>query len=932
MSATKRTVFLPLFCFAGAALAGCRDDGNGGTGTSLPVEVAGADAVAGPGDGDDVFVVRFTGSVEPSSATDAASYEIECPIGDSLDLAESVSSFDAATGEATFTLVGDVHLPVGSDFRVRAFGVRSRGGCAIDPALAEAGGVVGGRGAGPFLSTAVPAEGGTQGGYTIVLRGGGFTSSGDTAVTIGGSAAADVTVTSGSSLTARVPRGLAGGADVTVSNSNGTVSSTGLFRYVPRFPSYRASLVHYTGNIPYGVATGDFDRDGVLDLAVTSLDDDEVTILRGRGNGDFDPGRFAPSNAGPSRIRIADFNGDGIPDMATTGTFDDSVAIFLGRGDLTFDGPALHSVGDWPEGLDVGDLDGDGNLDVAAGSRDDKNVTLLFGDGAGGFPAAWTSPLVARTPIDVVIADVDGDGDLDVATANDHRLGTVSFLVSGGGRAFVLADNALSAGSGCSAIDAADADGDGLVDLAVANSDSDDVSFFRGAGGGAFDPEVRLAAGREPTDAGFADADGDGILDLFSTVRREDRIVLWYGSPDSGFSPPVRHDVDHEPKGAVFGDLTGDGVPDLVTVNTFANTVSVLLGEESGRFMDKAAFPADQSALAGPSGAALADVDRDGIEDLVLLARSSANVGVFRGNGTGGFVEPGTLLPAGGDPSDVACADLDGDGDLDIVVADPAGARFLAWLGDGAGGSSGPVESTVGFAPFSFRLGDLDSDGLPDVLATLQASNDLGLAFATGTGSFDQDRTLASADGVPLDIALSDLDGDGALDAVVGERSFLTGRFSFYFGTGQGDLILVRTLAVEPPPFRFALVDVTRDGRPDLVTVGRIGFDNYVTTYVASGLLNFQPGRAYVTGEYPFGVVAIDTNRDGNLDFAVANREAGNLTLFNGDSTGVLGFVCHQLTGKAPVEILVGDFDQNGAPDLLTVDEGGGVTIFLNRS
>jgi len=914
-------------------VAGC-SGGGGGSSSALPIVVTGATAEAIGGAGDDVIRVVFTGDLDAASATDAANYELECPAGDALDLGTSIATLDAMTNEVTFTLVGDVNLAVGATFVVRATGVVNRRGTPIDPVEADATGVVAGTGATPTVTSADPPVGNTAGGYTLIVHGSGFTADADTAVTIGGQPAADVTVTSGSVLTATVPRGFAGSAEVRVANSNGTASGAGLFAYQPSFPAFRASLVQYTGNIPHAVAMGDFDGDGTNDLAITSLDDDEIAMMHGRGNGDFAPPVFVPAPGGPTRLRAADLNGDGILDMMSTLLFDDAVAVLLGHGDLTFDGPVFFPVAGRPEGLDVGDFDGDGSLDCAVACRDDKFVVLLFGDGAGGFPATFTSTRISRTPTDVVMADVDADGDLDVASANDNSAGSVSFLRNDGGRTVTLVDNVLLAGAGCTAIAAADYDGDGVTDIAVANGDSDDVSLFRGAGGGIYDPERRLTAGDEPTDVGFTDANGDGQIDLFSTMRRDDQILIWmFGTGPSIVEPPLRHDVDHEPKGAVFGDVTNDGIADMVTVNTFANTVSVFLGEPDGSYMDKIAFPADRALVDNPIAAALRDFDGDGIEDLALLARGTAELFVFRGDGAGSFVEPGTVLAVGGDPTDVACADLDGDGDPDLLVADPLGSRFVAFLGDGAGGFGAAVPSPVGYSPFAFRIADFDEDGLPDVVTTLQASSDIGVAFGAGGGVLDQDRTLASAGGVPLDIAIGDFDADGHRDVVVGERIFLTGQFSFFFGTGAGDLILARTMPVDPPPFRFTYVDITKDGNPDLVTTGRSGVQNWVTTYVASGFLNFLPGNAYLTGEYPFGAVAVDYNRDGNLDIAAANHEAGTVTLFNGDSTGVLGFLEHMLSAKAPARIYVGDFDRNGAPDLLTVDElGDGVTIFLNRS
>ncbi len=176
---------------------------------------------------------------------------------------------------------------------------------------------------------------------------------------------------------------------------------------------------------PEGIVAMDFNGDGKLDLAVTSSNTNTptnylVTILRGKADGTFTVGNSYPTGNDDFSIAAGDFNGDGIPDLAIANYFDDTVTILLGNGDGSFTvatgGPV--ATGSGPFAILVGDFNNDGKLDLATADYTVDTVTILLGNGDGTFTAASVAPTAGGGPDGMVVGDFNGDGLLDLVTAN----------------------------------------------------------------------------------------------------------------------------------------------------------------------------------------------------------------------------------------------------------------------------------------------------------------------------------------------------------------------------------------------------------------------------------------------------------------------------------------------------------------------------------
>ena len=337
----------------------------------------------------------------------------------------------------------------------------------------------------------------------------------------------------------------------------------------------------------------------------------------------------------PWSVAVGDFNGDGKPDLAAAAA--DGVWILVGRGDGTFQ-PALN-YGGKAFSIVAGDFNGDGKLDLAVAPFDyyafpQDSVSILLGNGDGTFKPASNSR-AGSLPYALAVGDFNGDGRLDLAVANygsyDWATGSytnrnASMLLGNGDGTFQPAINYSVGEARLTSVAVADLNGDGKLDLAVANQNANSVSILLGNGDGTFKPAVNYGAGTIPLAVSVGDFNADGKQDL---------ALASFGSWDR-----------------ISASYTNSGV-------------WVLLGEGDGTFQTAVNYGAGKQSEF--MAVAIGDFNGDGKLDLTVPGA------VLLGNGDGTFKPPVTY---GGGGVSVAAADFDGDGALDLAVAVSGGGIF----------------------------------------------------------------------------------------------------------------------------------------------------------------------------------------------------------------------------------------------------------------
>ncbi|WP_434722670.1 FG-GAP-like repeat-containing protein [Mesorhizobium sp. RIZ17] len=339
----------------------------------------------------------------------------------------------------------------------------------------------------------------------------------------------------------------------------------------------------------------------------------------------------------------------------------------------------------------------------------------------------------ALHPIEATLADVNGDGKLDLLTPDTGLYvgGQNVFVQLGNGDGTFGAPTSYATGTSPWSIAVGDLNGDGKVDLAVANADSNSVSILYGNGDGTFQTQNTVATGNYPTSVAIGDFNGDGKPDLAVADFNSFAVSVLLNDGNGSFSPQPGYAIGPYPYTLAAADLNGDGKTDLIVGNRDSN-VSVLLGNGDGTFQAPKTY---DPVSPGAASIAVADVNGDGVPDLIV---GGSQASVMLGNGDGTF---GTAVGYYGNGGGrVATADINGDGKLDIVL----GAQILLGNGDGtfqASSSFAGVGSVNGDA-----AADLNGDGRPDfVFANYNYNYDPNLStvtvFLNNTPPFTIDKT-----------------------------------------------------------------------------------------------------------------------------------------------------------------------------------------------
>jgi hypothetical protein len=341
-------------------------------------------------------------------------------------------------------------------------------------------------------------------------------------------------------------------------------------------------------NGPSGIAVGDFNGDGKLDLAVVNFGDWNIYVLLGNGDGTFQAARsvYVASGGGfPWYVVAADFNGDGRLDLAVSNYQDNSLSVLLGNGDGTFQAPQTTPVGTNPAKVAVGDFNGDGKPDLAVSSVANGTVSVLLGKGDGTFLPPLVTPAGAN-PWYFAVGDFNGDGKLDLAVAdygcpldcNSSPSNTVTVLLGNGDGTFLPGTN-LTVGNGPAGVAVGDFNGDGRLDLAVTNLNDNTLSVLLGNGDGTFQaPHTFADPGMtHPYFVAVGDFNRDGKLDLVVSNELNTTVSVLLGNGDGTFQAAQDFAVDNDPVYVTVNDFNGDGAPDLAVANLHALSISVLL-------------------------------------------------------------------------------------------------------------------------------------------------------------------------------------------------------------------------------------------------------------------------------------------------------------------------------------------------------------------
>lgn len=661
--------------------------------------------------------------------------------------------------------------------------------------------------------------------------------------------------------------------------SNGSAPNFGGFNTAPYFPTIQqASCIADPYNCGVNTElTADFDGDGKPDIAVLQ-NDGNLDILLNNGSGGFaPPAAYTNPNYSTASIFqgfVADVNKDGYPDIVAVDAGNGALIVYPNLKNGTFGSPTSTSllINGNLGSVALGDVNGDGYVDAVvvsySATRLGSTITVQTYLGSGGLTfqaptAALTqtvnlSPRIELGQSAVALGDLNGDGRADIAIEIWEYTSTGTIVVT---TALGNADGSFTA----------------------LNQNAPITVPFTGSIFGT--PFSSLTLGGVK----IADLNNDTHADLVADCN--DAVYAALGDGKGGFSSSVQS-ASFGGDEFELGDVNGDGIPDMVQNDGGMN---VWIGKGDGTFT----LPANGNTYVidggGFQGIALADFNGDGSVDIAQLSQDYKQVSLFAGNGKGSF-HGSLMLSSATDTvpnplnlSLATVADVQGKGYSSGIYLDYAQENLVTGVGDGQGNftwvNALPTSDLTTLAYIEPISADLNGDGKQDILL-VGATGTLSVAFSNGDGTFQAPKSL-NLPTLSCELgyaAAGDINGDGIPDIVVpypgdGICSSTVNVGSGYFvllGSGGGKFAAPVFTSYGNELYSATLGDLNKDGKLDLV---------------------LDDAPFYVTG-----------------DFAI------DLLPGNGDGTFSAGYTVN--SQNLVSQVLIGDYNQDGKPDLVLFSEG----------
>jgi hypothetical protein len=631
----------------------------------------------------------------------------------------------------------------------------------------------------------------------------------------------------------------------------------------------------------WSAAFGDFNEDGRADVVYQRSDSLQNALL-GRGNGVFERSkdRPLPANASldvPALIAADDVNGDGHLDLVFRGPYN-SASVAIGHGNGTFDAlltSPMTSSGTWY----YADIDGDGRKDFIDHDRGTVTLQRNTGDGKFAAPRTVVQPF-GNQSFEFAIGDFDGDGFADIYTAamaSDDGFHQRFWWNDGHGQFPAPSDLVtpdVFQPPTVRILDGYDFDGDGAADILLRDAKTAAITLMSGRDRKIavrpFDLPASLRAVGFWQLSGMADFDGDGRRDALF----RNGVVVW-GAPAGAPVEAAQFDLVTSSNtsgannyGATIADMNGDGVPDIVGSGG-GNGLFVVYGKRGSRQLGGGTVSSGGTLS---RQFAVGDINGDGLPDVVGEEYVNNAVTVHLADGRGGFAPRPVQRTDSIDINEarLALADLDGDGFADLAFGKPAQVAF----GDGAGAFAGNVKfddaraigagrtdatgrnaafiataANIEMVTFGGRAatrtpifplpagnvrifaGDIDGDGIVDLIVDTGSVTQI-VKKSAGGWAVDTQLQYGSRKRAVGAFATGDLDLDGRKDLVTCDDTGC----NVWMAAASGYLLAATPIQVDGALRGVAVVDVDRDGLPDVVTVGAGNFIDPVLAFVNRNL------------------------------------------------------------------------------------------------
>jgi hypothetical protein len=381
--------------------------------------------------------------------------------------------------------------------------------------------------------------------------------------------------------------------------------------------------------------------------------------------------------------------------------------------------------------------------------------------------------------------------------------------------------------------------------------------------------------------------------------------------------------LGHSPYRTAVADIDGDGILDVVTANADAS-VSLLLGTGTGTLTlhDTLSVPT------APTTVLLRDLNHDQRVDIVVLDWKYPAVSVLLQNGDGSFAAPVEYATTAS-PASLAAGDIDGDGVLDLVTTNYDSAGTVSVLiGNGDGTFSSHADIAQSHPHDQIQVADVNGDGASDLVMIQGSGSNVTVQLNTADHTFAPpvDYTTGAN---PAALAIADLDADGDLDLVTANWGNVSSHaVSVLLGDGSGAFALHTDYSVTQPYDSVALGDVNEDGVLDIIA----GYDQRDAALLLGVGDGTFAAALYISGALHDRIVLGDFNRDRHLDILGLSSDLQLVGVRLGNGKGEFSLGTTLAMASRPTAVALGDFDADQRLDIAATSQDSTLSIWRNQS
>lgn len=492
------------------------------------------------------------------------------------------------------------------------------------------------------------------------------------------------------------------------------------------------------GSTPTSIAVGDFNNDYHVDIAVANSKGYGISIFLGNGNGTFvEQMLYSTKPFSPISIATGDFNNDNRLDIVVANPNNNHIGISFGFGNGSFAEEILYWMPDksTPIYVTVSDFNKDNILDIVVANRDGNTIGILLGYGNGTFYNVTTySTGQNSSPRSIAIGDINRDGTMDIVVANLYSKTIGIFFGNDDGTFLPQKTQFIGNTSSLTSIALAKINNDTLLDIIVTDYANDDshIGILYGLIDGNFAALQTYSTGvtSNPVSVVICDFNSDNRADLAVANSNTDNVGILLQTTTTLFGTQTTFSTGNnsQPSSVAVGDFNNDDQLDIAVVNSGMNNIGILLGYNNGSFADQKTYSTGDNSY--PTSIIIGDFNNDKQLDFAITNSDSNNIGIYLGYGNGNFVITTSYSTGQSSvPSSIAAGDLNKDNYLDLIVTNWGTNNFLIFSGLGDGSFSDPISYSVGYdaRPQFVTIGDFNNDTRLDIVIVNYGTNNINI-------------------------------------------------------------------------------------------------------------------------------------------------------------------------------------------------------------